>query len=55
MDAAGNVYIADAGNFRVRMVAANGNISTFAGSGVRVRRRWRNRRGRYFYLPAALR
>jgi sugar lactone lactonase YvrE len=33
VDAAGNVYIADTGNLRVRVVSANGNIATFAGSG----------------------
>ncbi|HEY3839705.1 MAG TPA: SBBP repeat-containing protein, partial [Bryobacteraceae bacterium] len=33
VDAAGNVYIADTGNLRVRVVGANGNISTFAGTG----------------------
>jgi trimeric autotransporter adhesin len=32
VDAAGNLYIADAGNFRIRKVSA-GTISTFAGSG----------------------
>jgi len=32
-DAAGNLYIADAQNFRVRMVATNGNITTVAGNG----------------------
>ena len=33
VDSAGNVYIADTGNFRVRVVGTNGNISTFAGNG----------------------
>src|SRR5262249_34503489 len=34
-DAAGNVYIADAGNVRIRRVdAQTGNITTFAGTGV---------------------
>ena len=33
VDAAGNVYIADTGNLRVRVVGTNGNISTFAGNG----------------------
>jgi uncharacterized protein (TIGR03437 family) len=34
VDAAGNLYIADAGNFRIRKVtAATGRISTLAGSG----------------------
>jgi len=32
VDGAGNVYIADAGNYRVRVVNAAGNISTFAGT-----------------------
>lgn len=32
-DAAGNLYIADGFNHRVRVVAPNGTISTFAGSG----------------------
>jgi uncharacterized protein (TIGR03437 family) len=33
VDSAGNLYIADAGNQRVRMVSANGTISTIAGNG----------------------
>ena len=33
LDAAGNLYIADSGNLRVRVVGTNGNISTFAGNG----------------------
>ncbi len=33
MDAAGNVYIADTGNHRIRIVDAAGNIDTVAGSG----------------------
>jgi uncharacterized protein (TIGR03437 family) len=33
LDAAGNLYIADYGNQRVRAVAPNGNISTVAGNG----------------------
>jgi uncharacterized protein (TIGR03437 family) len=33
VDAAGNLYIADFGNFRVRMVDPDGNITTIAGSG----------------------
>jgi len=33
VDSAGNVYIADSGNHRVRVVSTNGNISTFAGNG----------------------
>lgn len=34
IDAKGNLYIADNGNYRVRMVAANGDINTVAGNGV---------------------
>jgi uncharacterized protein (TIGR03437 family) len=34
MDAQGNVYILDSSNFRVRKVAANGVITTFAGNGI---------------------
>ena len=33
-DAAGNLYIADVGNFRVRKVDTSGNITTVAGNGV---------------------
>jgi len=32
LDAAGNIYIADEGNNRVRLVSTNGTISTFAGA-----------------------
>jgi sugar lactone lactonase YvrE len=34
LDAAGNLYIADAGNVRIRKVAADGIIATIAGTGV---------------------
>jgi uncharacterized repeat protein (TIGR01451 family) len=33
LDAAGNLYIADRGNYRVRVVAVSGTISTYAGDG----------------------
>jgi Bacterial Ig-like domain (group 3)/NHL repeat len=33
-DGAGNIYIADASNHRVRVVDTSGNITTFAGNGV---------------------
>jgi uncharacterized protein (TIGR03437 family) len=35
IDASGNLYIADTGNTRVRRIDASGNISTFAGNGIR--------------------
>jgi sugar lactone lactonase YvrE len=34
MDDAGNIYIADANNHRLRLVDTSGNITTFAGNGV---------------------
>jgi sugar lactone lactonase YvrE len=34
LDAAGNLYIADSGNYRIRKVSLNGIISTAAGTGV---------------------
>lgn len=34
VDGAGNLYIADSGNNRVRVVSPNGTISTFAGTGL---------------------
>ena len=33
LDSAGNLYIADTNNFRIRKVDTSGNISTFAGTG----------------------
>jgi sugar lactone lactonase YvrE len=33
-DLRGNLYIADSGNFRVRRLASNGTITTFAGTGI---------------------
>jgi uncharacterized protein (TIGR03437 family) len=35
VDATGNLFIADSGNYRVRKVTPNGQISTVAGSGVK--------------------
>ena len=44
VDSAGNVYIADTANNRVRKVAANGVITTVAGNGDRrILRRWQSR------------
>ena len=34
MDGKGNLFIADAGNFRVRKVTPGGTISTVAGNGM---------------------
>lgn len=35
-DASGNLYFADIGNHRIRRIAPNGTIETFAGNGMRV-------------------
>jgi uncharacterized protein (TIGR03437 family) len=36
VDGAGNIYIADSGNNRIRMVSADGNIATIAGNGLTI-------------------
>jgi uncharacterized protein (TIGR03437 family) len=38
VDWVGNIYVADSGNHRVRMISPGGNIATVAGAGVRGRR-----------------
>jgi hypothetical protein len=36
MDDFGNIYVTDAGNFRIRKISSDGIVSTFAGKGVNV-------------------
>ena len=33
VDAVGNVYVADSGNYKIRRIDADGNVTTFAGTG----------------------
>ncbi len=34
IDASGNIYITDSGNFCIRKISSNGIISTYAGNGI---------------------
>jgi hypothetical protein len=55
LDSAGNLYIADTQNHRIRMLTPGGAISTIAGTGTeRLQRRWRRRGGRGAEYPSAV-